>query len=100
MLIAVELRGFDYLSEELKDKRKLGYLNEGLRYVEVPNYEMPLKEEMENDIEIIEYALEKVWEYGQNEVQPKEQRSLMVGDVVRLNDEFWKVEDVGWSKIN
>ncbi len=43
--------------------------------------------------------LEKIFELGQNDFQPQKVRSLSVGDVVVINENLYKCEDVGWTLL-
>lgn len=44
--------------------------------------------------------LELVFEFGQNDFQQKNIRSVSVGDVVRFfNGERWAIDNAGWVKV-
>ena len=45
-----------------------------------------------------EQVLEIIFQYGQNEYQPKRQPSVSVGDIVRLEDR-WLCCGLGWRKL-
>jgi len=64
-----------------------------LRSVEVPNI---LIEKETTVIDILEH----VFKYGQNDFQPKNQRSVSVGDVVRLYGKRWEVDMFGFKEAN
>ena len=100
MLVEVELRAFDHRADEIKNKYNVGYANEGIRYVDLPDENVVREEMFLNSEDAKSYMLEWVWHYGQNDFQPKQQRSLMVGDVVRLYDRRYKVDDIGFEEIN
>ena len=45
--------------------------------------------------------LEQVFYYGQNEIQPNpNRRSVMTGDLVYINGEYYACEEVGWSRVS
>ena len=44
--------------------------------------------------------LGSIFYYGQNDFQPKEQRSVSVGDVIRLGHERWLVQGVGFHLLS
>ena len=81
MLVEVELRAFrnDDGSE--------------LRSVEVPDSEIKLDSTV-TDI------LERVYYFGQNDFQSKQQRSVSMGDVVRLYGKRWEVDMFGFKEAN
>lgn len=43
--------------------------------------------------------LELVYRYGQNHVQPRDQRSVSVGDVICLSDRFYLVLNIGFRLL-
>lgn len=100
MLVEVELRGFDHHLKEIKEHHKVGFEYEGIREVYVPDDENVVeKSDFLVDKECRNYVLELVWKYGQNDFQPKQQRSLMVGDIVRLYNRRFRVENEGFSEV-
>lgn len=62
-----------------------------LRIVDIPDSE--INDSTINDI------LENVFRFGQNDFQPKQQRSVSVGDVIRLFDMKYEVDTIGFKKI-
>ena len=99
MLVEVEMRAWD--NHPRADENNLGYLNEGLRYVKLPNKDVFSKKHFNSSLSIRYMMLNAVWHYGQNDFQPKShQRSLMVGDVVRLYGRRFKIDNFGFSEIN
>lgn len=71
-----------------------------VRIVDVPVKE--LNQVLSGGIDMI---LDLVFQYGQNDFQPKNQRSVSVGDIIvtsnEFNDnEFWVVEFIGFRKLN
>lgn len=64
--------------------------NGELRIVDVPQNEV-----VSNEDEL----LDVIFKYGQNDFQPKNQRSVSVEDVIRLNDKRFRVDDFGFSEI-
>lgn len=45
--------------------------------------------------------LEQIFFYGQNEIQPNpNRRSVMTGDLVYINGEYYACEEVGWSRVS
>ena len=86
MLVEVELRGFN------------DYVDSGIRYVDVPDSKIPSANMALNNEVALMSALDKVFYYGQNDFQPKQQRSVSVGDVVRLYGQRWTVAMVGWKQ--
>jgi len=87
MLVEVELRAF---------RNDTGQI----RNVELPNLlYLPSRFAIENDEESRMFVLEKIWMYGQNDFQPKQQRSVSVGDVVRLYDRKFEVAMLGFEEI-
>lgn len=48
---------------------------------------------------VVEYDLEKIFYYGQNDFQPLPICSVSVGDVVEYNDELYLCQPMGFSKI-
>lgn len=100
MLVEVELRAFDDSPNADKPGFKLGYLNEGLRYVNVPNNEVPDENKFHNEESAKWSLLNSVWHWGQNDFQPKsDTRSLMAGDVVRVYGRRFKIDMFGFSEI-
>jgi len=97
MLIDVELRAWD--DNPKTKKHNLGFLNEGIRYVDVPEHKIPGEHMCHNNKEALHSLLDWVWHYGQNDFQPKEQRSLMVGDVICVYGYRFKIDDFGFSEI-
>lgn len=96
MLVEVELRAFDDNPKAVA--RGLGYLDAGLRYVHIDKHELS-EEKLEMYPDAIYHYLNEVWKMGQNDFQPKEQRSLMVGDVIRLFGRRFKIADIGFSEV-
>ena len=43
--------------------------------------------------------LSKVFYYGQNDFQPRDQRSVSVGDVIIYGDNNYRVESSGFSRV-
>ena len=103
MLVEVEMRANDWLVEEFPERcvnRKVGYLEEGIRYVEIPEKDVFSKKAFDRELSIRYMMLNSVWYYGQNDFQPSStQRSLMVGDVVRLYGRRFKVDNFGFSEV-
>lgn len=69
------------------------------RQVEVPD-----AEHAEAKKRGIEAVLDLVFQYGQNDFQPKRMPSVSVGDVVRVRvgarqTELWRVESVGFEIV-
>lgn len=87
MLFEVELKGFDKKSNETRN-------------VDVPDNETP-EEEMFKTEEAAKWSLlNSIWHYGQNDFQPKSnQRSLMVGDVIRAYGRRFRINNFGFSEI-
>ena len=53
-----------------------------------------------SELSSVEGNLEKVFYYGQNDFQPHPSLpSVSVGDVVEIDDEKYRVEPVGWKKL-
>ena len=96
MLVEVELRAFDDSPKAVE--KGLGYLDAGLRYVHIDKPELS-DEKLEMYPDAIWHYLNKVWEMGQNDFQPKEQRSLMVGDIVRIFGRKFKIGDFGFDEV-
>lgn len=44
-------------------------------------------------------VLSMIWEYGQNDFQPKQHPSVSCGDVIDLNDDHYLVCGVGFRRI-
>jgi hypothetical protein len=60
-----------------------------IREVEVPHHTF-------TDIET---TLEKVFEYGQNEVQPQQRPSVSMGDVIVMDTDKWLIRDFGFRLL-
>jgi len=97
MLIEVELRAWDGHPEA--EKRNLGYNNSGLRYVDVPDIDVPGKHMFHNNKSAEMSLLERVWYFGQNDFQPKQQRSLMVDDVIRIYERRFVIDNFGFTEV-
>lgn len=68
----------------------LAFANGDIREVYVPV----------SELSSVEGNLEKVFHYGQNDFQPHPSLpSVSVGDVVEMDDEKYRVEPVGFSKL-
>jgi len=68
-----------------------------IEYAHVRKVDVPLNEIVEsNDTESI---LEKIFYYGQNDIQPKPAYSVSVGDIIIYEDEFYHVIPFGFSKV-
>ena len=61
-----------------------------VRVVDVPDTE--LNDKVEND-------LQRIFYYGQNDFQPANVPSVSVGDVVIYHGEFYRVQPIGWMKL-
>jgi len=97
MLVEVEMRAWD--DHPRADEKGLGYVNEGLRYVDIPDKDVVPEQRFNDDTMYI--MLNSVWHYGQNDFQPStRQRSLMVGDIVRLYGRRFKIDNFGFSEVN
>jgi hypothetical protein len=59
-----------------------------VRVVEIPN------------VTLAENLLDEVFKFGQNDFQPQPMPSVSVGDVIRIGDERWLVEPVGFSRLD
>ena len=98
MLVEVEMRAWD--DHPRAQEKGLGFENEGVRMVNVPDDNVVSEEKFNKDADAQMYLLEWVWHYGQNDFQPSStQRSLMVGDVVRLYGRRFKVDNFGFSEV-
>lgn len=73
-----------------------------IRLVEVPWNRLSEEDVLENRIST-EEALQIIWRFGQNDVQPKQHPSLSVGDVIRFKlsdrNERYRIEPIGFQKI-
>jgi hypothetical protein len=68
----------------------LAFANGDIREVYVPV----------SELSSVEGNLEKVFHYGQNDFQPHPSLpSVSVGDVIEMDDEKYRVEPVGFSKL-
>ena len=68
----------------------LAFANGDIREVNVPV----------SELSSVEGNLEKVFHYGQNDFQPHPSLpSVSVGDVIEMDDEKYRVEPVGFSKL-
>lgn len=73
----------------------LSFNTRPIRVVDVPDEEVP-----EGIDTPANELLEKIFKYGQNDFQPLENRSLSVGDVVKLSKNvYFEVKDIGWNQI-
>lgn len=73
--------------------RMLAFENLGtIREVEVPDSEL-------QGLPTIG-VLEKVYHYGQNDVQPQECCSVSMGDVAEVNGKLYICQSAGWAKIS
>lgn len=98
MLVEVELRAFDDNPKAVR--AGLGYLNAGLRYINVPNKEVPNENMFHNEESAMYSLLNSIWHWGQNDFQPKTTtRSLMAGDVIRIYNRRFKIDMVGFSEL-
>jgi hypothetical protein len=74
-----------------------------IREIEIPNDELvdllvDVHEKMDQNG--IDRLLGLVWQYGQNDFQPRNLPSLSVGDVVELhNGDRYRVLGAGWEKL-
>jgi len=72
----------------------VGFGDKGVRFVdiELPNTEKPVYREVS-----VDYILNQVFHFGQNDFQPQQVRSVSAGDVIELK---FRVETVGFSLIS
>jgi len=61
-----------------------------VRVVEIPSKEMTGDQDKDLDV---------IFKYGQNDFQPRERRSVSVGDVIYHNDMYYRVESCGFKQI-
>lgn len=71
----------------------VGFGDRGVRFVDIDLPDLP----NQDDPYDAEYILNEVFHLGQNDFQPKDTRSVSVGDVVELR---FRVESVGFSLIS
>ena len=74
----------------------LAFGNGEIREVDVPD---EIWEQAALDVQDETALLELVFMYGQNDVQSRPFYSVSVGDVIRLGDQCYRVEPVGFSKV-
>jgi hypothetical protein len=66
----------------------VGFGDKGVRFVDI---------ELPDDENRMSQILGEVFRLGQNDFQPKDVRSVSVGDIIELK---FKVEDIGFSLIS
>lgn len=74
----------------------VGFGDKGVRFVDIElpdDYAPPVGLNGENT----DYVLNEVFHLGQNDFQPKDVRSVSVGDIVELK---FRVENIGFSLIS
>lgn len=71
----------------------VGFGDRGVRFVDIDLPDLP----NQDDPYDMDYVLNEVFHLGQNDFQPKDVRSVSVGDVVELR---FRVESVGFSLIS
>jgi hypothetical protein len=71
----------------------VGFGDKGVRFVDIELSRLP----NQDDPYDMEYILNEVFHLGQNDFQPKDVRSVSVGDVIELK---FRVETVGFSLIS
>jgi len=71
----------------------VGFGDRGVRFVDIELPQLP----NQYDPYDMDYVLNEVFHLGQNDFQPKDVRSVSVGDVVELK---FRVESIGFSLIS
>jgi hypothetical protein len=64
-----------------------------VREVDIPDTEWAEAKDVEQQLGLI-------FQYGQNDFQPKPMCSVSVGDVVSLDGKKYKVAGIGWVELN
>ena len=71
----------------------VGFGDKGVRFVDI---ELPAIPNQDDPYDM-DYVLNEVFHLGQNDFQPKDVRSVSVGDIVELK---FRVENIGFSLIS
>ena len=62
-----------------------------VRMIDVPDYEL------QNGT--VEEKLDKIYYYGQNEIQEGPRPSLTVGDIIEMSDSLWRILPIGFVEL-
>ena len=71
-----------------------------IREVEIPDEELISSKISSGEQDRILHILELVFRYGQNDFQPKPMRSVSVGDVIELENQYHMVKSVGFEPLD
>ena len=76
-----------------------GMLDRGeVREVELPDNFVVSEQDFMDDAIARKYMLMAIWHYGQNDFQPKNYRSLVMGDVILLYGRKFEVDMFGFKE--